>query len=146
MAYVWTGTRATLAEPVRMSVQVDGSTWFKAQASCLLLGNMGTLTGGLTAFPDARPDDGLLEVGVVTAHGPAQWAKVLARLVRGHPDRSKLVRTTSGRRVDVKLDRPIPYELDGGARRSAPGGCRRKSSRQPSPCPSRHKDGRSKRR
>ena len=91
--------------------------WFKAQASCLLLGNMGTLTGGLTAFPDARPDDGLLEVGVVTAHGPVQWAKVLARCMRGSPERSKLVCTTRGRRVDVKFERPVPYELDGGARR-----------------------------
>lgn len=118
LAYVWTGTRATRAEPVKMSVEVDGSTWFKAEASCLLLGNMGTLTGGLTAFPDARPDDGLLEVGVVTARGPVQWAKVLARLVRGTAERSKLVRTTRGKRVDVKLERPVPYELDGGARGS----------------------------
>ncbi len=116
LAYVWTGTRATGTEPVRMSVQVDGIDWFKDQASCLLLGNMGTLTGGLTAFPDARPDDGLLEVGVVTAHGPAQWATVLAHLLRGHPDRSELVRTTRGRRVDARFDRQIPYELDGGAR------------------------------
>ncbi len=116
MAYVWTGTHATWAEPVKMSIQVDGADWFKARASCVLLGNMGTLTTGLTAFPEARPDDGLLEVGVVTAHGPVQWAKVLTHLLRGKPERSKLVCTTRGRRVDVKFERPVPYELDGGAR------------------------------
>lgn len=116
LAYVWTGTRATAAKPVKMSIKVDGMDWCKAKASCLLLGNMGTLTGGLTAFPDARPDDGLLEVGVVTAHGPVQWAKVLTHLVRGNAERSKFVRTTRGRQVDVKLGRRIPYELDGGAR------------------------------
>jgi diacylglycerol kinase family enzyme len=117
LAYVWTGTRATRTDPVEMRIQVDGADWFKAKASCLLLGNIGTLTGGLTAFRDARPDDGLLEVGVVIAHGPAQWAKVLTHLLRGEPQRSKLVRTTRGRRVDAKFDRPIPYQLDGGARR-----------------------------
>lgn len=118
LAYVWTGTRATRTEPVRMSVLVDGADWFNGQATCLLLGNMGTVTAGLTAFPDARPDDGLLEVGVVTACGPVQWARVLGRLLRGDPQRSRFVRTTRGRQVAARFDRPVAYEVDGGARRS----------------------------
>jgi diacylglycerol kinase (ATP) len=118
LAYVWTGARATRSKAVKMSVKVDGRPWFKGRASCLLLGNMGTLTSGLTAFPNARPDDGLLEIGVVTAQGPVQWARVLSRLASGAADRSKLVRTTRGREFDVKLDRATPYELDGGARPS----------------------------
>jgi diacylglycerol kinase (ATP) len=118
LAYVWTGIRATLAQPVKMSIQVDGADWLKVKASCLLLGNMGTLTGGLTAFPDALPDDGLLEVGVVTAHGPIQWARVLVLLLLGRPDRSRLVHLTRGRKVDVKCADAVPYELDGGARRA----------------------------
>ncbi|MDQ1392862.1 MAG: hypothetical protein QOF30_1839 [Acidimicrobiaceae bacterium] len=116
LAYVWTGARATQAEPVKMSIKVDGTPWFKDKATCLLLGNMGTLSGGLTAFPQARPDDGQLEIGVVTAEGPVEWARVLTRLATGHAERSKLVRTTRGRKVDVKLGRAMPYELDGGAR------------------------------
>jgi diacylglycerol kinase (ATP) len=116
LAYVWTGARATRMKPVRMTVKVDGSRWFKGDVSCLLLGNMGTLTGGLVAFPDTRPDDGLLEIGVVTAANAVQWARVLSRLVAGQAARSNLVRTTQGHRVTVKMDRAIPYELDGGAR------------------------------
>jgi diacylglycerol kinase (ATP) len=116
LAYVWTGARATQTSPVKMSLQVDGTSWFKGRATCLLLGNMGTLSGGLTAFPEARPDDGQLEIGVVTAEGPVEWARVLTRLATGHADRSKLVRSTRGRKVDVKLGRAMPYELDGGAR------------------------------
>ena len=116
LAYVWTGSRAARMKPVRMTVKVDGSRWFKGDVTCLLLGNMGTLTGGLVAFPDARPDDGLLEIGVVTAANPVQWARVLSRLVAGKAAQSRLVRTTRGRRVAVKMDRAIPYELDGGAR------------------------------
>ncbi len=115
-AYVWTGARATRSRAVRMSIKVDGSSWFKGRATCLLLGNMGTLTGGLTAFAKARPDDGLLEIGVVTAQGPIQWARVLGRLVTGAAERSKLVHSTRGREIDVKLDRATRYELDGGAR------------------------------
>jgi len=119
LAYVWTGTKAVRARPIQMSIKVDGSRWFEGRASCLLLGNMGTLTGGLEPFPDARPDDGLLEIGLVTARNPVQWAGVLGRLVTGKAARSKHVRIGRGRRVSVKLANKIPYELDGGARPSA---------------------------
>jgi diacylglycerol kinase (ATP) len=118
LAYVWTGIRAARAGVVKMSVTVDGATWFKGRASCLLFGNMGRLTGGLVAFPDARSDDGQLEIGVVTATTTLQWARVLGLLLRGAPERSKLVRMGRGRKISVKLDRELPYELDGGARPS----------------------------
>jgi len=116
MAYVWTGVKATRSKAIRMSIDVDGTTWFKGRASCLLLGNMGTLSGGLTAFADARPDDGLLEVGAVTAQGAVQWARVFSRLATGTAERSKLVRTTRGRQVEVRFKRAMDYELDGGVR------------------------------
>ena len=116
LAYVWTGVRAARSGAVKMSVKVDGTAWFKGRASCLLFGNMGRLTGGLVAFPDARPDDGQLEIGVVTAATALQWARLLPRLVGGAPERSKLVRTCRGRKITVKLDTKLPYELDGGDR------------------------------
>jgi YegS/Rv2252/BmrU family lipid kinase len=117
VAYLWTGARHLSAEPVKVKVTVDGTPWFKGPASCVLLGNVGTILGGLTPFPNASPDDGVLEVGVVTAEGPLQWSRVLARLATGSAKKSKLVRMTAGATVDVKLARPMPYELDGGDRK-----------------------------
>jgi diacylglycerol kinase (ATP) len=119
LAYLWTGLRAASTPPVTMLVKVDGARWFKGRASCLLLGNMGRLTGGLVAFPDAQSDDGQLEIGVVTAGTRLEWARVLGRLLSGAPERSKLVHTARGREIGVKLDRELPYELDGGARGKA---------------------------
>jgi diacylglycerol kinase (ATP) len=116
LAYVWTGARATRMKAPKARIKVDGKPWFKGRASCILLGQMGTLTGGLVAFPDARPDDGLLEVGVVDAKGAMQWARILTRLATGHADRSPLVHVTRARAVDIKLDRATAFELDGGAR------------------------------
>ena len=117
-AYVWTGSRATGMKPRRVQIKVDGKPWFKGKASCVLLGQMGTLAGGLVAFADARPDDGLLEVGVVTADNPVEWTRVFSRMVTGHADGSPLTQMTQGREVDIKLDRPTVYELDGGARKA----------------------------
>ena len=67
-------------------------------------------------FPDARPDDGVLELGIVTAEGLLQWTRTLARTAIGDPNRSPFVRTTKASSVEVALDRKVRYELDGGDR------------------------------
>ena len=58
-------------KPFRAEIKVDGVGWYKGKASCILLGNVGDLFGGVEVFEDARPDDGMLELGVVTAEGLA---------------------------------------------------------------------------
>ncbi|WP_433242059.1 diacylglycerol/lipid kinase family protein [Streptosporangium sp. CA-135522] len=118
VAYVWTGLRHVRGELVQMEVELDGVKWFEGEASCLLLGNVGTITGGIEAFDDARPDDGWLEVGVTTAKGPIQWARVLGRMSAGRSDESPFVRMTRARKLTVKLGAPMTYELDGGAKDS----------------------------
>ena len=115
--YIWAGGRHLRATPVKMVVRVDGSEWFRGRASCVLFGNVGTVLGGISAFPDAAPDDGVLEIGVVTADGALQWARVLTRLATGSSKRSPLVRTTAGATIDVRLACALPYELDGGDRK-----------------------------
>jgi diacylglycerol kinase (ATP) len=116
LAYIWTGLPHIRGSGARAQVIIDGTTWFRGQASCVLFGNVGKITGGIPAFDDARPDDGWLEVGVTTATGPVQWARTLGRMAVGRSDRSPFVRITRARRADVRLDRPMMYELDGGSR------------------------------
>jgi diacylglycerol kinase family enzyme len=77
---------------------------------------VGQVIGGVTAFRDARPDDGRLNVGVVTAEGLWQWARTLGRVAFGEASASPFVQTTSARSIEIRLDRKVPYELDGGDR------------------------------
>jgi diacylglycerol kinase (ATP) len=118
-AYVWTGAKNVRQAPVKMRVKVDGSMWFKGEASCLLVGNVGHVMGGFAAFPDARPDDGRLNIGVVTASGAMDWVRTLSRSAIGGVEGSPFVETTSGEVFDVQLDKAIPYELDGGVRKKS---------------------------
>jgi diacylglycerol kinase family enzyme len=67
-------------------------------------------------FPDAEPDDGVLDVGVVTAKGSVQWLRVLSRVARKDSGRSPFVHMTRAHKLDVRLDRAVLYELDGGSR------------------------------
>jgi diacylglycerol kinase family enzyme len=116
LAYFRAGLRGMRGPTVPARVTVDGEVWYHGPVSCVLLGNVGRITGGIPAFDDAEPDDGLLEVGVATAEGALQWARTLGRMALGRSERSPFVRITRGRTVDVRLDAPMPYELDGGAR------------------------------
>ena len=117
LAYVWTGIRHVNGEAPRAKVRIDGTKWFDDEASCVLVGNVGTITGGIHAFDDARPDDGWLDVGVATAHGALQWARALGTMAVGRSDHSPFVRMTRARKVEVKLESRLVYELDGGARK-----------------------------
>ena len=116
---MWTGLRATRRPAERTRIDVDERQWFDGEASCVLVANVGTISGGITAFDEARPDDGRLDVGVVTANGTIQWARVLGRMAAGRADRSPLVATTTGCRIDIHFDTKTVYELDGGDRAPA---------------------------
>jgi diacylglycerol kinase (ATP) len=116
LAYVWTGLKHVRGTVTRTRVTVDGTPWFDGDASCVLLGNVGRITGGIPAFDDARPDDGWLDVGVATASGPVQWARTLGRMAAGRSDASPFVRITRARKVQIRLGAPMTYELDGGDR------------------------------
>ena len=115
-AYLRSGARAMTAGPRRTRIKVDGQVWFDDKATCVLFGNVGTITGGLSVFPDAQPDDGVLEIGVITAQGRKDWLGVLSRVITHEPDKSPMVNMTHGRKVSVRLGKPMPFELDGGAR------------------------------
>ena len=118
LGYVWAGAKNLGEQRFVMKVRVDGRRWFSGKASCVLVGNVGTVLGGLSLFPHALPDDGKLEIGVVTAKGLLDWARTLRRLVMSRPERSPFVHVSSGRTFDIRLDRKRPYELDGGDRTS----------------------------
>jgi YegS/Rv2252/BmrU family lipid kinase len=116
VAYVWTGSKNLRSKPFRANIEVDGANWYKGKASCILFGNVGKLVGGVEAFEDARPDDGRLELGIVTAEGLLEWGRMIARAAVGPVDKSPLAQTTKARSVKVKLNRKVLYELDGGDR------------------------------
>lgn len=95
------------------TVEVDGKPWFRGRTSMVLVGNFGQVTGGLEVFPDAQPDDGMLDVAVLAASTVRDWGSVLWRLVRGKDQRPELVRRAQARDIRVVTNRRRVYELDG---------------------------------
>jgi diacylglycerol kinase (ATP) len=115
-AYVVTGIRNLRARRVRATIKVDGKRFFEGKVSCVLAANVGKILGGVEAFPQARPDDGCLELGIVTARNPVQWARTFGQLALGHPEQSPFAKVTQGRKFRIRFEEKIRFELDGGAR------------------------------
>jgi diacylglycerol kinase (ATP) len=116
-AYVLGGASKLNSESFEAKIKIDGTRWYKGPASCILVGNVGDLFGGIEVFADAKPDDGVLDVGVLTSEGPVQLMRAVTRTALGRAEKSPFVRATKGRKVRVKLDRKVRYELDGGDRK-----------------------------
>ena len=117
LAYIWTGVKNLRATPFDAKIDVDGARWFKGKATCVLVGNVGKLFGGVELFEGSRPDDGMLEVGVVTAEGAIQLVRTVARVAVGSADKAPYAKTTKGRSVWIKMAQKVPYEVDGGERK-----------------------------
>ena len=114
-AYVMTGIK-NLGTVAQMTIEVDRAEWYAGPASCVVFGNVGSLIGGIDLFPHADPADGRLDFAVISADGPVQWARLAGRALGGDIARSPFVTIGCGRRINVRADRKLAFELDGGER------------------------------
>jgi undecaprenyl-diphosphatase len=71
------------AGPYEMIIKLDGAEPFVRRARAVVVGNVGILPGGFTILPGACLDDGLLDVGVLSAGGVLGWAAVAHRAIVG---------------------------------------------------------------
>ncbi|MDW3215325.1 MAG: diacylglycerol kinase family lipid kinase [Ilumatobacteraceae bacterium] len=113
VAYMISGAKNLPAQIVRASVTVDGEAVWSGRTAMVLVGNCGAVTGGLQVFPDAAPDDGRLDIAILTAERLRDWLTIGWRLMRRREQPKHLVERYTGTTVTVDLDEPAPYELDG---------------------------------
>ncbi len=112
-AYAWAGAGAIRsAAPALVSLDLDGRT---QSVTCIgvVVGNVGTLTGGMELLPEAEPDDGLLHVAVLTPLRLRNWAGLATNIVAGRRPKPWQLQTHRARRLVVVWPDAVPVELDG---------------------------------
>ena len=115
-AYVLSAIRNLRSGMVGTSVVVDDAEWFQGRTVMTLVGNFGSITGGMEIFPDADPADGLLDVGVVGCQ-PSHRLGVHRLPTDPWPSAEpEPGATPSGRSIVIRTSSPRPYELDGEER------------------------------
>jgi len=111
-AYVVSALRHLRKRPFAVTVTVDEQPPVHGLARTVLVANVGSLEGGLELFPDARPDDGVLDIAIVTPRSLLAWAGLALAVARRQP-RPRSMRLLRGREVQVVCDHEQERELDG---------------------------------
>ena len=112
-AYFIAAAKALGRTPIDMRIVLDDHRPHRRHAMICAIGNVGKLAGNLNLIPEARPDDGRLDVYVASPHRLSHWIRVFIRLITRRPRRDDHVDLWRGRKVEVTLKYPNPYQLDG---------------------------------
>ncbi|MFL6185605.1 MAG: diacylglycerol/lipid kinase family protein [Actinomycetes bacterium] len=115
VAYVLSGFKHLRRRATRFRLQLDDRPPLERTGQGVLVGNLGRLQGGLPVMPDARADDGLLDVAVLQTRTVADWLALAVRMLLRRRRKDPQLETFQARRVEVHCDRPQPVERDGDA-------------------------------
>lgn len=110
-AYAVAAVHHAVPEPFELTVTVDAAAPVTHQAVMALLGNVGTITGGMTLFRHATPTDGEVDLMLASPDRVADWARLGAQILTGR-DQSGFT-TRHGRRIVLETGTPVPFEVDG---------------------------------
>lgn len=112
---------------LKLRYRVDQDPPKRARVHSVMVGNCGELPGRIALLPDARADDGVLDMVMLRPGGLLGWLQIIVRVLqhkllrRGDvgqkitgPDRdTRALRYLTGADMEVWLTRPEPFELDG---------------------------------
>ena len=115
-------------KPVRLRYSIDEDPERAMSAHTIIVGNCGVLPGGFLLMPEAKPDDGILDIALLRPRGPFGWAKVWRKVAwengvlrksavgRKIIDLSTDVRDVvnlRGRDIRMRVETPEMFQLDG---------------------------------
>jgi diacylglycerol kinase family enzyme len=83
------------------------------RAMTVVVGNCGTLQGGIELLPDARVDDGQLDAVILAPSGVVGWASVVADLVSRHRTGQGRLERLRSRTITIEAERAVEAEIDG---------------------------------
>ena len=112
-AYLVSGAKHLTDRRMRVTLQLDDDAPKRVLARTVLVGNVGTLQGGIPLLPDAEPDDGILDVAVVGPRGLGEWAMVAFRVLTRRRQRDRRLACYRARRVSIRTRHRHPRQLDG---------------------------------
>jgi diacylglycerol kinase family enzyme len=112
-AYVLGALRHLKDRPMRVTIRIDDGEPMRRWARSVLVANVGRLQGGIRLLTEAKPDDGFLDIAVLTPRTLMHWAALGWGVIRRKGGRVSSMEVFRGARVEVVSNRPQPRQLDG---------------------------------
>lgn len=129
LAYVDAGLRTMIKDkPLKIHYSIDNSPPKALTVFTVMIGNCGLLPGGVLLIPDAKLDDGLLDVVALRPLGPLAWLRIwnkigwengvlrkskTGRKIIDIVNDTKSVTYLQTKRYMVSVPKPEPIQLDG---------------------------------
>jgi diacylglycerol kinase (ATP) len=113
LAYAMSGAVHLAAAPSTFTIRLDDGPPVERAARSVVAGNSGLLPGGFSLLPDARLDDGLLDVGVLAPRGPFGWPRLAARVLARSSRQDRMLERFQARKVQISSPALLPREVDG---------------------------------
>ena len=79
----------------------------------VMIGNCGRIMGGVEIFPDAKVDDGVLDLLILAPKGRLGWLGVVAGIFGRNKDETESVEYFQGKSAEITLEHEQEFQLDG---------------------------------
>jgi diacylglycerol kinase (ATP) len=110
-AYVVAGMSRLRGRRTPVTIRVDDDAPASRKVRAVVVGNCGTLQGGIQLMPGALLDDGLLDVVIVAPRSLLGWLSVTGSVITGR--RHPTVEHLRCRSIEIRAERPLAAQLDG---------------------------------
>ena len=112
IAYVAGGLKHLRDRPMRARIVLDGGPPMPRHPRTVIVGNVGRLQGGVRLLSEAQPDDGKLDVAILSPNNLGHWASLAWAVVRRRK-RVPLMETFTAERVEIHSNHRQQRQLDG---------------------------------
>lgn len=112
LAYVAGGIKSLRRRPMRVRIVLDGGAPMPRRPRTVIVGNVGRLQGGLRLIEEASPDDGKLDVAILSPRSIGHWLALGWAVIRRRK-RVPRMETFRAERVEIYSNRAQPRQLDG---------------------------------
>ncbi|MBG6084779.1 diacylglycerol/lipid kinase family protein [Zhihengliuella flava] len=114
LAYAEAGFRQMRGARRTVRMQLDDGPEQEVRARSVMIANCGRLQGGVQLAPNARIDDGTLDVVVMSPRSLMGWGWIMLKgMVRHTSRRDPIIGFSQCQRVRLSVDEPIAAQLDG---------------------------------
>jgi diacylglycerol kinase family enzyme len=113
VAYLMSGVAHLSLAPREFTVRLDRGEPLVRRARCVVVGNAGLLPGGFWLLPEARCDDGWLDVGILAPSGILGWPRVAGRVLARSRRADGQLERFRARYVEISAETDLPRQVDG---------------------------------
>jgi YegS/Rv2252/BmrU family lipid kinase len=114
LAYVLSALKGLMFPTMRLEVSVDDGPFTRHRARTVVVGNVGSLQGGMVLLPDALIDDGVLDVVLLYPARFLSWFPLFFRVIAKREQRAgESVTRFTGQKVVIRSATEVPRQIDG---------------------------------